>query len=492
MLKKNLFWILFCISIFAFGMTERVDAAEYQNKSTINAEGFTQSSKLYDKNRNTFTNCSEKGTITIENPQGIHSIYIEFDRLPKEWTLTNPDDGKSAQCGTYSFLHEFVDVKTLFGAVPTKLVMTFASDTTIADVYVFSDEEIPDWVQIWQPPCEEADILLVSSHSDDEQLFFSGVLPLYAGEKSLNVQVAYVIQHFEANGVKNHQRPHEQLDGLWTVGVRNYPVMSDFPDLYAESKDRQVAFKNACRVFESVGVTYDDFIAYMTECIRRFKPLVVISHDLNGEYGHGTHVVAASALTEAINYAADETKYTDSVQEYGTWNIEKLYLHLYGENQIVMNYDEPLESFGGKTAFEVSQEGFGCHKSQHWTWFKKWMLGTSDKPIKKATDIQTYSPCNYGLYYTSVGNDVVGGDFMENVKSYEVRHAEEQERLEQERLEQERLEQERLEQERLEQEKIQKENADKTKMLFAMAGIAIALVVVVIVVIRIKKRGRHE
>ena len=465
MFKRNVFLIIFSISLLMFGMTEDVKAYEYQNKTVVEVEGFSEPSTLYDGNRNTYTKCNSEGVIKLNNEQGIHAIYIEFDRLPQQWTLTNPETGESVNCGTYSFLHEFIDVKALFKVVPTQLVMTFSAETTMADLYVFSNEEIPEWVQIWEPPCEEADLLLFSSHSDDEQLFFSGMLPYYAGEKGLQVQVAYIVQHFEVNGSQNHQRPHEQLDGLWTVGVRNYPVMSDFPDLYAESKDRNVAFKQAEQVFASAGVTYDDFISYITECLRRFKPLVVVSHDLNGEYGHGTHVLCASALTEAIEYATDETKYTDSASKYGTWNVEKLYLHLYWENQIEMNYDIPLESFGGKTAFEVSQDGFGCHKSQHWTWFYKWMYGTADRPVKKATDIPNYSPCKFGLYYTNVGNDVVGGDFFENVKTYEQRYIEEQERLEQERLEQERLEQERLEQERLEQERLEQERLEQEKAL---------------------------
>ena len=130
------------------------------------------------------------------------------------------------------------------------------------------------------------------------------------------------------------------------------------------------------------------------------------------------------------------------------------------------------------------------------------MYGTADRPIKKATDILTYSPCNYGLYYTSVGNDVVGGDFFENVKTYEQRYLEEQERLEQERLEQERLEQERLEQERLEQERleqerleqerleqerIQKENAKRIALV--IAGVLVLLVVVSVIILRKNKRG---
>lgn len=472
--RTKVLWILFCIYILTFGITDSAKGAEYQSGIIIDSKGFMQPDNLYDANRNTYTQCKEEGVITITNSEGIYGIYIEFDRLPQEWTLTNPENGVSITCGTNSFLHEFVDVKALFDTVPTKLIMTYVADTTVADIYVFSDENIPEWVQIWQPPCEEADLLLVSSHSDDEQLFFAGVLPYYAVERGLKVQVAYVVQHFEVNGSKNHQRPHEQLDGLWTVGVRNYPVMSDFPDLYAESKDREVAFQQASNVYASVGITYDDFVSYVTECLRRFKPLVVVSHDLNGEYGHGTHVLCASALTEAIGYASDENKYTDSALKYGTWNVEKLYLHLYEENQIQMNFDIPLESLEGKTAFEVSQEGFAKHQSQHWTWFYKWIYGTTESPIKKATDITKYSPCLYGLYYTNVGSDVVGGDFFENVISYEERYLEEIRKQE----EQERLEQEKLENELSLQENIQmEESKENVKQEEGLQGIIMPIVV---------------
>lgn len=455
MLRSTVLWIVFCISILFFGMDVQAQEAEYQN-ATFEVEGFGKVANLHDGNRNTYSQ-SEEGIVTVSNSEGIYSIYIEFDRLPKEWTLTNPDTGESVVCGQYSFLHEFVDVDALFEEVPAKLVMTFAAETVVADIYAFSQGELPDWVQIWQPPCEEADLLLLSSHSDDEQLFFAGILPYYAGEKGVKVQVAYVVQHFEVNGSKNHQRPHEQLDGLWTVGVKNYPVMSDFPDLYAESKDRETAFKQAEAVFESAGVTYDDFVSYITECLRRFKPLAVVSHDLDGEYGHGTHVLASAALTEAVTCAADEAQYPHSAAAYGTWEVEKLYLHLYEENQIQMNFDIPLEQFDGKTAFEVSQDGFGCHKSQHWTWFYKWMYGTEERPITQAADIKKYSPCIYGLFYTKVGNDVIGGDFLENVMTYEERELKAQQEAEALRLEEEarkaaeeaakREEQERLERE---------------------------------------------
>ena len=82
-----------------------------------------------------------------------------------------------------------------------------------------------------------------------------------------------------------------------------------------------------------------------------------------------------------------------------------------------MDYDTPLNYYNGKTAYEVSKEGFSKHISQQWTWFTRWMNGT-DNSFKKATEIKTYSPLDYGLYYTSVGNDIQKNDMMENITDY--------------------------------------------------------------------------
>lgn len=479
--------------------------------AAVTTDGINYPNYITDSNRNTYSGVSGEACLTLERKGGIASLYIEFDAIPQEWTLTDPTSGKSVTCGQNAFLHEFVDVAALFGSAPETLKLTFAQGTVIADVYAFSQGDLPDFVQIWDAPCQQADLLLISSHSDDEQLFFAGVLPYYAIERDLNVQVVYIVQHFEVGGYRNHQRPHEQLDGLWTVGATNYPVMSDFPDVYSESKNRDTAFAQAAAAFKPYGVTYDDFISYITECLRRFKPLVVVSHDLNGEYGHGTHVFCSSALTEAIQYASDAEKYPDSADKYGTWTVEKTYLHLYGENQITMDWDTPLDSLGGKTPFEMTQEGFGCHVSQHWTWFNRWIYGTSGAPITQASQITTYSPCLYGLYDTQVGADVEGGDFFENVMTYAQRaeeetrlKAEEEARLkaeEEARLkaeEEARLkaeEEARLkaeEEARLQQEQ---EQAARQQRLFKTVGlcvlIGLVLLAVILLAVFLWKRNRY-
>ncbi len=465
LLKKKTTWAI-CFMVATLGLfycseTAYAEEAKY-SETVMSAEGFQNSAKLFDGSRSSYSAAGEGAVVKVQRTDGIGGLYIEFDRVPAQWTLTDTGKGVSVTCGENAFLHEYVNVEALFGYLPAEVALSFAKDTVVADIYGFSAGELPAWVQTWEPPCEEADLLLVTTHSDDEQLFFAGVLPYYTMERGLKVQVAYVVQHFQVYNTLNHTRPHEQLDGLWTVGVRNYPVMSDFPDLYAESKDRQTAFDQAKAAFESVGVTYDDFVNYMTTCLRRFKPLVVVSHDLNGEYGHGAHVYAVAALTEAITLSGDGEKYPESAALYGTWNVEKTYLHLYGENQIVMDWDVPLESLGGKTPFQVTQDGFGCHKSQHWTWFNRWIYGTAEAPITKASEISSYSPCHYGLYQTTVGPDVMGGDFFENVKTYAVRAAEEEARLKAE-AEAKAAEEARLQAEAEEKARLEAEEAARLK-----------------------------
>ena len=120
----------------------------------------------------------------------------------------------------------------------------------------------------------------------------------------------------------------------------------------------------------------------------------------------------------ALPSLSDPSFCPDSANKHGVWDVPKTYFHLYEENKITMNWDVPLSAFNGKTAFEMTVEGFACHKSQHWTWFNDWIHGKAGSPVEKASDIKTYSPCEYGLYRTTVGNDTVGGDFLENIVLY--------------------------------------------------------------------------
>ena len=97
----------------------------------------------------------------------------------------------------------------------------------------------------------------------------------------------------------------------------------------------------------------------------------------------------------------------------------------------------------------MTQNGFRHHVSQHWTWFYGWIYGEGYQ-ITSSDQITSYTPRQYGLFRSEVGEDVLKNDFFENVRTYEER--EEEKRLEEERQAEEsrRLEEEnrKLEEER--------------------------------------------
>lgn len=346
----------------------------------------------------TFVSLSGSEQVRISCEEEIGGVYIMWNKIPGEWTYACA--GTEYTGGKARFLHEYVEP----GQPADEIVLSMPQGgAQITDIYVFGRGEPPGWVQRWQPSCEEADILLFSAHADDEHLFFAGLLPYYAAVRGAEVQVVYLTQHWSTAS-----RPHEQLDGLWSVGIRSYPVIADFPDdgrsLGSASEKTEDILARARRVYDE-----EEWIEFQTEQIRRFKPLVIVGHDLDGEYGHGAHMLSAAALTQAVQKAADADYAPESAEKYGLWDTPKTYLHLYNQNQITIDYDTPYQSLGGMTPFEVSKLGYARHLSQQWTWFTDWL----DEP--RAADIDTYSPCRFGLYRSTVGPDIYKNDLLENI-----------------------------------------------------------------------------
>lgn len=411
---------------------------------------------------------TENGKTVISCETEIKSLYIRFAKEPGEWTLEN-EAGKSFKGGANGFMHEYVDVAQALGSGASKLYMSFPNGVKPEKIYAFDDTDVPDWVQIWQPPCEKADFMLISTHADDEQLFFAGILPYYAQVRGYEVQVVYATDHYS-----QISRHHERLDGLWAVGIRHYPVSMGLVDAYSES------YEGAIANLKAKGVSEQDVIDLQTKMIKRFEPQVIATHDVNGEYGHGQHKMVNGTLQKACANAENDFPY-----------LKKIYFHLYDQNQVVLNFlDEPYAELGGLTPFQVTQVGFGFHESQHWTWFKRWLLGNNGE-ITKASQINTYSPMQYGMFYGNAAADTAKDDFFENVMSYE------EQRIEAERIaEEQRLEEERLEAER--QAALEAEAAYRHKMNMIKAAAAAGAVAVIALVLLLrgsskkkKYKGRH-
>lgn len=329
--------------------------------------------------------------IAITAPEGkpIAGLYVCFGNMPESWEIQTSDDGKdwfTAVPGDTRFLHAYVALPQ--PAQHVRLAVTSEKKTAlrINDLFVLSEGDLPDWVQVWQPTEEKADILFLSTHPDDELIFFGGAIPTYAVEQQRKVVVAYFTR-------SNTTRSSELLNGLWHMGVRTYPVIGNFKDSYA--KNLKAAYKTAGgkgKVNEWIVGLY-----------RQYKPEVVVTQDTNGEYGHKQHMMIADAAQNCIALAANEDEFTASTIAYGTWQVKKLYLHLYPENQITFDWTVPLKSMNGATGIELAEEAYTLHKTQASSGMSVTETGTK------------YDNRVFGLAFTTVGEDVRKDDFLENI-----------------------------------------------------------------------------
>ena len=181
------------------------------------------------------------------------------------------------------------------------------------------------------------------------------------------------------------------LNGAWIMGLRTYPMMAGLPDISVRNKEK---YKNDFLV--------EDVEAALIRYLRRVKPEVVMTHDVNGEYGHWQHCIVAEAIQLAVVDAATPACDPASAEQYGVWQVKKLYLHLSETNPIFISATVPLEAFGGRSAWEVAQEAYQCHQSQR-LWYHL-CNNENENSLEK-----------FGLVFSTVGSDTGVNDMFENI-----------------------------------------------------------------------------
>ena len=346
---------------------------------------------LTDGSYDTTINLVPNATVNVKADENIYGLYIIWSSEVTNYTITY--NSQTVKCGENGFLHDYMDIKD--GS--RDITINVPEGMQISDIYAYSRGNLPDNVQRWEAPLYGmTDILVFSTHADDEILFLGGVLTNYGGEQNLNVQIAYMCDFFLTEPV----RQHEELDGLWECGIKNYPVKGTFEDLYSLSLEKAKS-----------QYVYDDIISYSTECIRKFKPLVCVSQDFNGEYGHGGHRIYAAAIQEALEASNNADMYPDSASKYGLWDVPKVYYHLYGDNTITLDVDTPLYKLGGRTSVQVLQDAFKKHVSQISYSFNMLDSGYA------ITFNGQFDTRSFGLYRTLVGLDTTN-NMLENVTPY--------------------------------------------------------------------------
>ena len=266
---------------------------------------------------------------------------------------------------------------------------TYPHMLEINELVVLSAGDRPDGIQVWEPTYDKADLMLIIAHPDDEYVFMGAVIPYYGAERGKRVLVAYITE-------SSTYRRTELLDGLWTAGQRSYPLTGKFYDRYTMSLEE---------AYKKLGK--NKVRSYVVELFRRYRPDVVVTHDIHGEYGHGVHKVCADAVLNALEKSGNAKYDRESAKQYGTWDVPKCYFHLYEKDQIRFDWKGmTLEAFSGKSAFEAADAAWQCHVSQ---------------AAKGKYEVYTEGPYDsqvFGLYRSLVGEDTEHNDFFENIPGY--------------------------------------------------------------------------
>jgi len=452
---------LFRINVSAAEVTPEINI--YTGTDKVNQD----TSILKDKSYKTAVSFKEGTRVEVSTTDKsvIKSAYIIWDSPISPYTIETPSGIINA--GENGFIHEFINMNS-----DTFTINIPAGDCRISDIRIFGEGDIPSDVQIWEKPAEKADLLVFSCHADDEVLFFGGVLATYTHTLNAKVKIVYLSQYYDGARI----REHEKLDGIYHLGIRNYPVTGSFKDLYSTD-------------LETAKTQYGllNIESFMVENIRRFKPQIALTHDFSGEYGHGFHMLSAEALKEAIKVSNNPASFPESFNKYGGFTPLKTYIHLYKENELNLNFREVLPGTENKTAFDLSVEAYKLHLSQQWCWFF-------------VSDDNEYSCARYGLLDSKVGLDVQKNSLFENIITYEEQKKKEEEALailaEQKRLEEIAKEKELKEQESIkkavekaEKEKVkEKNNEKKSYFVFPVAIIIVILTITIFYKKRVIKK----
>lgn len=338
---------------------------------------------MTDRKYATYFTMNPGRVVEIHAKEALSGVYLQFfdSLLPMEVQAEQAGQWQTVAMTDGKYLTAWIPLPE--GTQKIRVINPNKDRVYLAEITLFGAGERPARVHQWQD-LDKADLMLLVTHPDDELLWFGGLLPTYAGERDLRVQVVYLVPSVG-------YRRLELLDGIWHCGVEAYPIFCHMHDKRAPNLTDQYKLWNK-----------DHLLGKVVGAIRQVQPEVLVTQDEKGEYGHGAHRACADACKLAFTLAADPAQYPDSAAQYGAWQVKKLYLHLYKENQLRMDWRAPLSAFDGKDGLTVATEALAFHVSQT---AHGWAMEEGGQ----------YDNALFGLYASTVGPDVNKDDFMENI-----------------------------------------------------------------------------
>ncbi len=346
--------------------------------------------RLRDSDFDTVQRVAKGKTLSIswDDSVPVASVYLSFYSAPVAYTVMQYD-GSGAKLSEEPGILLY---NNLIGVLPETRKVSVRADEdncSFCSLYALGNGSISDY-HPFAPTIEKADYMTFAMHPDDDVLFLGAIYPIYEADRGLSgismIMSTKLPEKFQ------RERRQEDLNGAWILGLKTQPVFGGFPDIPQNYYDK---FHHT--------FTKDDVTRYAVTMIRTYRPEVVMTQDLNGEYGHWQHKVLAEGVLAAVPLAADPDYQPKGYPKTEPWEVKKLYIHLYSQNKLTLDVDRPIAALGGKSAFETASQAFLMHPTQT----------RKDNHHVSKTE---YSLAEFGLAYTTVGEDTAGmNDMFEHI-----------------------------------------------------------------------------
>src|SRR5204863_9844962 len=140
----------------------------------------------------------------------------------------------------------------------------------------------------------------------------------------------------------------------------------------------------------------------IAEQIRRYRPEVVATHDIGGEYGHGAHQATALCTIDAFSMAADSAL---AIAGLPPWQVKKLYIHKYESSRLFHDFWTIANINDGgvmKSPLQIANEALDFHVTQG-----KPNVSTVYAAGEVSSAWEPHPSEWWGLYASTVGADSV-------------------------------------------------------------------------------------
>lgn len=282
--------------------------------------------------------------------------------------------------------------------------------TNAEEFFLGTNPQVNESGYAWQPRPKKSGLLVISTHPDDEGIFFGGLIPYYT--QVMAVPTVFVSMTSGDYKLAPSVREGELRSATWTYGLRSQPIFLRFRDYPTTT------LNDTWDIWADGVIDGDDVAAGRLKAayrvagvIRRYRPEIVATQDTNGEYGHNNHKATSQAVLDAWALAADPSV---EIEGLPAWQPKKLYVHKWGVNRLFHDFwESSYASLNNKSPRQVTNEGMEFHVTQN-----KPKVSTAYLTGETSANWENHPSEWWGLHTSLVGNDSTSANFTVNGQTY--------------------------------------------------------------------------